>query len=271
MKHFGRTIVFTLAACTLVVASGAAQTASGLSGLGLNVSPAKLELAMPPGTMSYPVSIYVQNSSVDATHIQASMVDFGVTPSGSYDFQRPGSTPYSLLRWAAINPREFDLPAGTTQQVRLSLSMPNAKEPPNGEYSGIVFFQTRPTRRAHAVSFSVRIATKIYVTIPGTVKIAGAIAKMTATGSSTGETYRVLFKNTGNAHTYLNGSLEVRKGGQTIERISLPNNQLVERGENRLIEVSGRSLAPGKYQAIALVDYGGSTMTGGEMEFEAKP
>jgi P pilus assembly chaperone PapD len=271
MKHAGRTISLALVVAAVVFAPGAAQTpgGNGLSGLGINVSPAKFEISMSPG-MNYNIPVLVQNSSSDTTHIQASMVDFGVTQSGSYQFSKPGSMPYSVMRWATINPREFDLPAGTSQQVRVSLAIPK-ETALSGEYAGIVFFQTRPTRKPHAVSFSVRIATKIYLTIPGTVKIAGAVQKMTATKGSGSETYRVLFKNTGNAHVYLNGSLEVRRGGSTVEKIALPKNDLVERGQDRLIEISGKALPPGKYQAVALVDYGGTTMTGGEIEFDNKP
>lgn len=269
MKHNRLKIALLLfAASVALTVPGVAQTPRGLSTLGINVSPAKFELSMTPGA-SYNIPITIQNGSTDTTHIQAYMVDFGLTQSGDYKFQKPGSGPYSLMRWASINPREFDLPAATTQQVRLSLAVPKESNL-SGEYAGIVFFQTRPVRRAHAVSFSIRIATKIYLTIPGTVKIAGAIAKMTASPGAGVETYRVLFKNTGNAHIYLNGNLEVRKDGKLVERIPLPSNELVERGEDRLIEVSGKSLPAGKYQAIALVDYGGSTVTGGEIAFQRK-
>lgn len=268
MKPFRLAFGIGLILAMLVVQPTSAQTSQGVSGLGMNVSPAKLELSMPPGS-SYNVPVTIQNGSADATHIQASMVDFGLSNNGDYAFGKVGSEPYSLMRWATINPREFDLGAGMMQQVRLSLAIPKSSSL-NGEYAGIVFFQTRPTRREHGVSFSVRIATKIYVTIPGTVKVSGAIAKMTATSAHDGEAYHVLFKNTGNAHVYVGGNLEVRKDGQLVERLSLPPNELVERGGQRLIEIAGKPLSPGKYQAIALVDYGGSTMTGGEIEFDKK-
>jgi len=50
--------------------------------------------------------------------------------------------------------------------------------------------------------------------------------------------------------------------------LSLPGNELVERGGERLIQVWCKSLPPRKYQVIAMVDYGGKTMTGGEVAFE---
>lgn len=238
-------------------------------GLGIEVTPAKFELAIPPGTPPYNIPITIRNSSGATVHIVSTMTDFGVSKTGEYAFDRAGTRADSLLRWATINPREFDLPSDSTQQVRMTLTVPKSSSL-TGEYAGIVFFQTRPVRRSQAVSVSVRIATKIYATIPGTVKLAGAITKMTASNGSGGESYRVLFKNTGNAHVYVGGNLEVHKDGQLVERIPLQGSELVERGGERLIQASGKPLSPGKYQVIALVDYGGSTMTGGEIEFEKK-
>jgi hypothetical protein len=140
----------------------------------------------------------------------------------------------------------------------------------NGEYAGIVFFQTRPIRRSGVVAFSARVATKVYLTVPGTVKVAGAITKMTALHSADGQLYRVQFKNLGNSHVYLRGQVEVQQDGHTVDRIQMPSEQLVERGGDRLIEVTGKGLPHGKYQAIATIDYGGKAMTGGEISFETK-
>lgn len=251
-----------------LVLMGQAAPPATESGLGLNVSPAKFEFSMSPG-MSYNIPVTIQNGTPAATHIQASLVDFSVLPDGGYRFERPGSRPYSVMRWASINPREFDLAAGTMRQVRLTIAVPN-KKGLSGEYAGIAFFQTRPVRRAHAIAFSIRIATKVYLTIPGTVSLDGAITKMSAIRSGSGERYHVVFKNTGNAHEYITGDVQVQKGGATLQRVSIPANQLVERGGERIINVSGKSLPPGRYEAIAMVDYGGKTMTGGEVAFTVK-
>lgn len=258
--------VFVYIASALVMAF--AVTAPAPADLGVDVSPAKLELSMTPGS-SYNIPVTVHNGSIDATHIQASLVDFGVSPGGDYEIQRAGSRPYSLMQWASINPREFDLPANTTQQVRLSIALPIG-EHLTGEYAGIAFFQTRAVRRAGAVALSARVGSKFYLTIPGTVKIDGAISKMTALSSGGGETYRVLFKNLGNAHEYLSGEVQVQKDGATVQQIPMQREMLVERGGERLIEVTGNALPPGKYMIVAMVDYGGKTQTGGEIVYDKK-
>lgn len=241
-------------------------TQSG-GGFGLEVTPAKLEVSIPAGA-TYNIPITVHNSSFDPVHVQATMVDYKVGSGGDYQFQKAGGGTYSLMRWAAIKPREFDVTPGASQQVQLTIVVPPSASL-SGEYGGIVFFQTRPPRKkGQAIAFSVRIASKIYETIPGTVNTAGAITKMSATSGTKGETYRVTFKNTGNVHVYLRGQLTIQQGTSVVDTISLASGELAERGGERLLEVRGKHLPPGSYQAIATLDYGGKTETGGEINFD---
>jgi hypothetical protein len=256
-------IVVTVAAAALAIGPRPAHTA----GIGIEVTPAKLEISVPSGA-TYNIPVTVHNSSFDPVHVQASMVDFTVGLDGSYEFSRPGSRPNSLLKFAAIKPREFDLAPDTTQQVQLTVQIPQVPGM-SGEYAGIVFFQTRPPRRpGAAVAFSVRVASKIYETIPGTVQISGAITKMVAAPSPRGEVYRITYKNTGNAHVYLRGQLTVQRGNSVVDQLGIASGDLVERGGTRLMEAVGHKLEPGQYVAIATIDYGGKTQTGGEIAFE---
>jgi hypothetical protein len=254
----------TLLAC-LVILFGAMTTTGDPLGLGITVTPGKFEAAIPLG-QTYNLPITVANSAQEQVHILASLTDFSLSQSGNYEFEKIGTDQWSLLRWAAIRPREFDLPSGTSQQVQLTIAMPSDPDL-KGEYAGIVFFQTRPERHGGGVAFSARVAAKLYITVPNTVKIDGAITKMSSAETKSHEVYRVMFKNVGNAHVYLRGQLTIQKGNDVLYQVPMPDNMLVERGGTRLIEVSGKSLEPGDYQAIATIDYGGKTETGGAINF----
>jgi hypothetical protein len=265
MQHFKRRWTFLLA--TLAVALAIPGTAYS-SGFGITVTPGKFEAAMTPGaTVNVPVT--VGNTSGNSVHILTSLTDFAVNGNGDYVFNKVGSEEYSLFKWATIRPREFDLPTDTSQQVQLTLSIPNDSKM-SGEYAGIAFFQTRPERRRGGFAFSARVASKFYVTIPGTVKIDGAITKMSSSATAGGQMYKVVFKNTGNAHTYLRGQITVQKGGSVIYTIPMQDNMLVERGGDRTITVKGNALKAGAYQAIATIDYGGKTETGGEINIDVR-
>jgi hypothetical protein len=249
----------------LVLLSGAMTATGDTAGIGITVTPGKYEAAVPLGT-TYNVPITVQNTSLNAVHIQASMADFALNQIGNYEFEKIGTSDWSLLRWASIRPREFDIPPGTSQQVQLTISMPSD---PNlkGEYAGVVFFQTRPQRNGGGVVFSARVAAKFYITVPNTVTTDGAITKMSSSKGRDDQVYRVLFKNDGNSHVYLRGQVTVQKAGTVLYQVPMPDNMLVERGGQRLIELNGKKLDPGDYQAIATIDYGGKTETGGEINF----
>jgi hypothetical protein len=236
------------------------------AGFGLEVTPGKLEISIPAGA-TYNIPISVRNSSYDPVHVQASMVDFGVGADGSYQFSKVGTREYSLMKFASIRPREFDIKPGEAQSIQLTVQMPQGNL--TGEYAGIAFFQTRPSRHgAHEVMFAVRVAAKIYETVPGTVQVNGAVTKMTAASSARGETYHVVFKNTGNAHVYVRGQLAIQQGNNVVDQVNLADGQLVERGGERVLEVAGKKLPPGSYQAIATIDYGGKTETGGAIAFD---
>jgi P pilus assembly chaperone PapD len=261
-------IPFTAFCAASVLALGALSGASPVrAGMGIDVSPAKLEISMPAGAV-YNMPILVRNEQAQSVHIQASEVDFSVDPSGNYAFDAPGTSKHSLMKWASINPREFDLPPGTSQQVRVTFNVPSGGTL-SGEYAGIVFFQTRPERRRGAVSLSARVATKIYQTFPNTEKLGGAIDKMSVAMSSSQELYRVEFRNTGNAHVYLKGRLEVRKGADVVEKLPIDGQPLVERGGTRLLEIPGKKLDPGAYDVVAIIDYGGTSLTGGQLHVDA--
>ncbi len=238
--------------------------------LGLDVSPAKLEIVFTPGS-SYNLPVTVHNNGQAAVHVLTSMSDFTLNLAGDYQFTKPGTNAYSLMKYATVNPREFDLPADQSQQVRLTITIPNSSTI-SGEFPGVVFFQTRPERHGGiGVAFSAKIATKIYAQIKDTVKASGRVEKFSTERSGPGQLYRVMFHNTGNGHVYLNGRVEVRKAGVLVEKVPIGPSLLVERGGERLMEIPGKKLEPGHYDAIAAVDYGGEKLVGGQLAFDVAP
>jgi hypothetical protein len=239
---------------------GLAFTAPSSADISVDVAPAKYELQTQPGKQeTFPIT--VRNTSNAAVHIVASLSDYAVGPTGSYAFSAPGKSPYSLSKTISINPREFDLEPGTFTQVRFSVDVPaNAA----GEYSNLVFFTTRPTRKGAGLSIVERIASKIYVMIPDTTHIGGEVDDVKTQSLGDGQHYLVDFHNTGNAHVYLSGRVEVKQGGTVVDRVAFPQGMLVERSGKRLIDAVGKKLAPGSYSVVAMVDYGGPNLVAGQ-------
>jgi len=79
-----------------------------------------------------------------------------------------------------------------------------------------------------------------------------------------GQHYLVDFHNTGNAHVYLSGRVEVKQGSTIVDRVAFPQSLLVERGGKSVIDALGKKLPPGSYSVVALVDYGGPNLVAGQ-------
>jgi hypothetical protein len=244
----------------MIASLGLALAAPSAADISVDVSPAKYELTTEPGKQeTFPIT--VRNTSNAAVHIVASLSDYQVGPSGNYQFAPPGKSPYSLSKGITINPREFDIEPGAFTQVRFSLDVPSTA---SGEYSNLVFFTTRPTRHGGGLSIVERVASKIYVMIPESTRIGGEVDDVKSQSLSDGQHYLVDFHNTGNAHVYLSGRVEIKQGGASVGRIAFPSGLLVERAGKRLIDVVGPKLAPGSYSVVALVDYGGPNLVAGQ-------
>jgi hypothetical protein len=231
--------------------------------LSLDVSPAKYEFQIASGK-NQTIPIMVRNSGATSVHIQVSLGDFLVGRDGNYVFLPPGKGPYSMGSWVDVNPREFDLDPKSFKQVRFTVSIPGGA---SGEYSELVFFTTRPPRKPGGLAIAERVASKLYEIVPDTAKFAGEIDNVAARPDSAGEKYVVGFHNTGNAHVYLSGRVEIKSGSQVIDRVIMPKDMLVERNGKRLIEAVGKKLPPGSYSAIAFIDYGGANLIAGQTSF----
>jgi hypothetical protein len=253
----------------LIAAIGAAPLESAPpSGIGLNVTPGKIEIAMRPGSIVN-VPVTVRNDSPLPAHVVLSAGDFTVDDDGVYHYDVPGTVRTSLAEWIAVRPREFDIAPQSIQQIQFTLLVPEREL--TGEYSGVLFVQTRSPRTPGAMGFSARFADKVYAVVSGTAQHGGRVDGIRAGLDTDGnERYRIAFRNSGNLHEYVNGRLEIRRDGVVTQTLPLPKNVLVERGGERTIDVDGTRLMPGAYDIVAVVDYGGDQRTGGRIHFDAR-
>ncbi|GAC1585388.1 MAG: hypothetical protein NVS3B7_20430 [Candidatus Elarobacter sp.] len=243
-----------------IAALGLALTAPSSADISVDVAPAKYELQTQPGkSETFPIT--VRNTSGAPVHIVASLSDYTVGPTGNYLFAPAGRGLFSLAKGITVNPREFDLEPGSFTQVRFSVDVPSTA---SGEYNSLVFFTTRPTRKGGGLSIVERIASKIYVIIPESTRIGGEIDDVKTQALGDGQHYLVDFRNTGNAHVYLSGRVEIKQAGAVVDRIAFPQGLLVERAGKRMIDAVGKKLSPGSYSVVALVDYGGPNLVAGQ-------
>jgi hypothetical protein len=246
-----------------VAIMAALMVAPALADLSLDVQPARYEIEVAPGeTKTVPITI--RNVGTSATHVVATMADYVLSPEGKASFPSPGTNRYSAGKWAAVNPREFDLEPDAFTQARFTVTVPPGV---HGEFSTLIFFTTRPPRRPGAFGLTERVAARIYVVTPDGGNPAGVVTDVSAQPYLLDRRYTVAFKNEGDMHVYVNGHVDVSENGQVVERVALPKDVLVERGGRRVIQADGKALPAGSYEATAVVDYGGDKRVGGRTAF----
>jgi hypothetical protein len=252
----------------LIVCFGVGASPPPVGGLGVQVTPGKIEVAITPGTVVN-VPVTVESTADFPVHIQTTTGNFSVADDGTYHYVHASSEGASLATWIVLRPREFDIAPHSFQEVQFTLVVPN--RPLRGEYAGVVFIQTRPPRMHGAgvgVGVSARYADKVYATVAGTGVRDGRVETISAVPGQTDERYRVVFENTGTMHEYLNGRVEVMRSGSLVQSLPFRKNTLVERGGLRTLEVTGARLAPAAYDVVAVIDYGGGSRTGGKFHLE---
>jgi len=190
--------------------------------------------------------------------------------------------PDSATGWITVNPQKFVLKRGEKKIVTVSLATP--KEPMGlKEYRSMVFAETTDERPAETtapgrelrIRTISRIGTKIFVNNPGAaVKLDCAVTKV-AEGTRDGmRGLEIQTANNGNVHIQSDNSNVVFRdeAGKSVASLPLPSFSVLP-GQKRTVffelpEQGKSKLEKGKkYNALAVLDYGGSDLVAGELEF----
>jgi hypothetical protein len=191
-------------------------------------------------------------------------------------------TPDSATGWIGVNPQRFLLKKGEKKIVTVSLA--TSKEPMGlKEYHSMVFAETTDERPAETtapgrelrIRTISRIGTKIFVNNPAAaVKLDCAVTKV-AEGTRDGKRgLEIQTANSGNVHIQSDNSKVVFRdqAGKSVASLPLPSFSVLP-GQKRTVffdlpEQGKSKLEKGKkYNALAVLDYGGSDLVAGELEF----
>jgi P pilus assembly chaperone PapD len=171
----------------------------------ITVSPTKIDLTLNTRETSNQ-KISLRNTGDETTAIRVYAMDFSVDRENNYSFSEPGHESYSCASWLGVDQPVFELGAGETRQVDVTISVPQAVEP--GGHYGALFFETVPPETEPGVSVAVagRIPSLFYLTIPGITEadmVANAeIGSLVLPGWVDGGPVEVgaVIRNTGNVH-----------------------------------------------------------------------
>jgi hypothetical protein len=236
---------------------------------GVGISPPRVELQASNGTQ-LTQEVQVDNPSGGASlEVTVTLQDALFQPDGSLFYLPPGSHPNSLMNWMSVNQLQFVLSPLSSEAVGYTIQVP--PEVPEGTYWGVMFFESGVPGEEGAVEgigirTRVRVGHIVYVDV-GQVTREGHIEGVRYQGrdGDIPPSIQVMFRNTGNGLTRLNGHVELRNlDGELLQTIEL-SDQAVFPGYAR--ELSAPLLAPlesGNYVALAVMDYGAGSLIAGE-------
>lgn len=211
--------------------------------------------------------------------------DWAQDEKGAVDAIEPGgsASPDSAASWIGVNPQRFTLAKGEKKMVTISIATPkSASEMPLKEYRAMVFTETTDTNKAQTsapgrelqVRVIGRIGTKVFIRNPRVTAEADCeVTNMEQTEVDGKRAVTIRTVNKGNVHIQSdNATITFRDpSGAAVETMPLPPFSILP-GKSRVVSFQlpepGKSkLQPGKkYNALAVIDYGGSDLVAGEIE-----
>lgn len=226
----------------------------------------QVELFLDPHAQGRRVqSFNVSNESDQVVEATLYLNDWDRDDNGENRFSESGRLPESCGRYLRVFPLSLRLPAHTQQAVRVSLE--GADSLAKACWS-VVFVESSAPRqtRGRAITYVTRLGVKLYVVPPNLPK--DGEVESVALGDSPGRQVIVSFRNTGDVPLWPHGSIEFRRLDASVAE-TIPIEEFpVLPGSLRRLTIPRPALARGRYIALALIDYGGSDVAGGQVQLE---
>jgi hypothetical protein len=242
------------------------------------------------GTNRVPASFSLANTSDKAVQATITRSDWHRLENGDNQFVPTGSTGTSCGAILGVSPLSVRVEPHGSRIVRLSLQPGTVL---TKECWDIFFVEEVPQRAAtkgNSLQYIFRTGVKVYVAPPGLSRD-GAIENMavedvavpratssttpvkTASGVSpaTKRQISVRFHNTGAMHLLGKGRLEFRRLDNSLAaEIPIPEFPTLPGATRKvMIDLPG-NLAAGDYVVLALIDFGGSELVAGQIDYQAK-
>jgi TolA-binding protein len=253
--------IFTALFLPLFISLSFAQGA-----ISLNVWPPKIDLNVSPGESRTGI-ININNRGNERVQVYCYITDVSMDKQGTLRFPEGGSLPNSCEEWMLINPENFFLSQGSSQQARYTLKVP---EVASGTYLASIFFHTKPKpdTKGTGNALAVRVGTLFIINVTGTGFKEGTLTSLSLNNTGKANTAQVElgFINKGNILLRPQGTVEIKaENGWTVEKLNFnETEQAVLPNSERVFRVPLANIKPGNYNLTATVDYGGAEILSGE-------
>lgn len=247
-----------------------------VKGRALLISNVEFDLVLPRGA-SETLTFSLLNNEADPLEIQISLADWDRDINGENRFHPPGTLPRSAASWLSVSPLRFDLAQNEQKEVRFTIKVPKETI---GTYWAAIMVEAAPKQVQPQPGTTVivrrRFGVKVLETPPGTGTKDGRIAMLDVRGLNPPNIW-VEFENRGTVHIpEVKGHIEIRdEKGATVERLAVESFPILPGAKRQLKVTSTRKkgdlLLPGRYVILAILDYGGESLAGGQFVLKIRP
>jgi len=183
----------------------------------------------------------------------------------------------SCADWIDISPAAFTLESEAKREVEITMDVP--KEASGGYWSAVMVRGLPQPAEGEGATVTIvkRFGIKIYETVPDTEKREGYVTDIRTVRKSPPQ-FEVGFENEGNVQLDLSGEIRlIDESGAEVLKLKADHVPVLP-GYKRLIKIPPASrskeelswLEPGKYQALAVMDFGGANRLGARTSFRVE-
>jgi hypothetical protein len=243
-----------------------------------------------PGTGRVSSSFSMTNTSDQVVQATISRSDWDRVENGDNRFLASGSTPNSCGAALSVSPLSVRIEPHTSRVVRLAVQSAAAL---TRECWDIVFVEEVPQRaptKGNSLQYIFRTGVKVYVAPPGLPRD-GAIEDMavvdapppkpssstaksvtaSATPTPAKKQVAIHFHNTGAMNFVAKGRLEFRRLDNSLAaQVPVAEFPTLPGSTRKVLVDIPPDLAPGDYVALAMIDFGGTELVAGQIDYQAK-
>ena len=196
----------------------------------------------------------MHNDGNDAVHVKVELEDWPKNNAPEY--------PVLVNKWLSVTPLLFDLGAGESREVAYTINVPSANV---SEVIAMVFFGT--TAPQGNFNITSRYGVSLYAALSEKIKLDCAIKDLSiepnflttdAGKVNKGIIFTITIENKGNVHLRPTGSISITaQDGAKYDIPILRDFPAYAGGDVKLrILWNKTDIAPGKYDALVILDYG---------------
>lgn len=230
-------------------------------------------------------TVRVRNDGAERVQATVQVEDWERDEHGTNRFLTRGSHASSCGAAIEVFPQSLALDVGESATLRIAV----ADSTP--ACWGVIFLEHRTTQSnaGQQLSYQVRTGVKLYVESAAAVRD-GLIEALTLTEISAEDSARaatsggpmaaavvsgqpavqLAFRNVGEVQLLVGGHLEVRRDDNSVVHRAALEAFPVLPGAQRLLTMSVPALPRGRYIVLALLDFGGSELVAGQLEYEVR-